>query len=71
MESKCPFKVGTSVGLSDERLNAAKKELREYKEQNKVEEPDRKSFLIFRLIGKHWSTFYQNLCYALLLVLND
>ena len=45
MESKCPFKIGTSVGLSNERLNAAKKELKEFKEQNNVEEPDRKSFL--------------------------
>ena len=45
MESKCPFKIGTSVGLSDERLNAVKKELKEYKEQHNVEEPDRKSFL--------------------------
>ena len=53
MESKCPFKIGTSVGLSNERLNAAKKELKEFKEQNNVEEPDRKSFLIFKLIGKH------------------
>ena len=44
-ESKCPFKVGTSVGLSDERLIAAKKELKEFKEKHNVEEPDRKSFL--------------------------
>ena len=64
MESKCPFKVGTSVGLSNERLNAAKKELKEFKEKNNVEEPDRKSFLIFKLIGKHKSALYQNLCYA-------
>ena len=43
-ESKCPFKIGTSVGLSEERLIAARKELKEYKEQHNVEEPDRKSF---------------------------
>ena len=63
-ESKCPFKIGTSVGLSEERLIAARKELKEYKEQHNVEEPDRKSFLIFTLIGQHKSTFYRNLCYA-------
>ena len=50
METKCPFKIGTSVGLSDERLNAARKELKEYKEQNNVQEPDRKSFLILGLL---------------------
>ena len=49
-ETKCPFKIGTSVGLSEERLIAARKELKEYKEQHNVEEPDRKSFLIFTLI---------------------
>ena len=43
-ETKCPFKIGTSVGLSEERLIAARKELKEYKEQHNVEEPDRKSF---------------------------
>ena len=63
-ETKCPFKIGTSVGLSEERLIAARKELKEYKEQHNVEEPDRKSFLTFRLIGKLKSTFYRNLCYA-------
>ena len=44
MKNECPFKIGTSVGVSNERLNAVRKELKEYKEQNNVEEPDRKSF---------------------------
>ena len=44
MKGECPFKIGTSVGISKERLDAVRKELREYKEQNNVEEPDRKSF---------------------------
>ena len=47
MKGECPFKIGTSVGLSNERLDAARKELKEYKEQNNVEEPDRKSFSLF------------------------
>ena len=42
--SECPFKVGTSLGLPKERLEAAKKQLKEFKEQNNVEEPNRKSF---------------------------
>ena len=44
MKGECPFKVGTSLGLPEERLEAAKKELKEFKEQNNVEEPNRKSF---------------------------
>ena len=44
MKGECPFKIGTSVGISNERLDAARKELKEYKEQHNVEEPDRKSF---------------------------
>ena len=44
MKGECPFKVGTSLGLPNERLEATKKELKEFKEQNNVEEPNRKSF---------------------------
>ena len=52
MKGECPFKIGTSVGISNERLDAVRKELKEYKEQNNVDEPDRKSFLTFRPICK-------------------
>lgn len=47
MKGECPFKIGTSVGLANEILDAARKELKEYKVQNNVEEPDRKSFSLF------------------------
>ena len=47
MKGECPFKIGTSVGLANEILDAARKELKEYKVKNNVEEPDRKSFSLF------------------------
>ena len=45
MSGKCPFQTGTSFGLPKERLEAAKREIEEFKQTNNAEEPDRKQFI--------------------------